>query len=316
MYTREIYNKVKEEIRRRRDEARVTVDIRESLLREKSPEIKEIDSELERTGLLIFKTAVSGKDITPIRERNKLLMQKRADILKKLGYPEDYTEPQYTCKLCSDSGYTIDGAMCSCMKELLRIESIKASGIGRLIEKQSFDNFDIAWYTDGDERDRMEYNFIRTKNFAESFSPSSGKNLLLIGKTGTGKTHLSTAIAKAVIEKGFSVLYDSTQNILSAFESDKFRSPRDESEFKSDKYLETDLLILDDLGAEFTTQFTVSCLYNLLNTRYNRGLSTVISTNLSDEELQAKYEDRIFSRLIGQDTEILLFVGRDKRIYS
>ena len=316
MYTRETYNKVKEEIQRRRDEARNTVDAREALLREKSPEIREIDAELEKTGLLIFKTAVSGKDITPIRERNGLLMERRGAVLKKLGFPEDYTAPQYTCKICSDSGYTLDGAMCSCMKELLRLESIKASGIGRLIEKQSFENFDISWYCQGDERDRMEYNFKRTKSFAENFAPGNGKNLLLIGKTGTGKTHLSTAIAKTVIEKGFSVLYDSTQNILSAFEADKFRSPRDESEFKSDKYLETDLLILDDLGAEFTTQFAVSCLYNLLNTRYNRGLSTVISTNLSDEELQAKYEDRIFSRLVGQDTEILLFVGRDKRVCS
>ena len=316
MYTREIYNKVKEQIQKRRDAAHSTVDIREALLREKSPEIKKIDLELEKTGLLIFKTAVSGKDITPIRERNKLLMQKRSEVLKSLGYPDDYTEPQYTCKICSDSGYTVNGLMCSCMKELLRLESIKASGIGRLIEKQSFENFDFSWYADGEERERMEYNYIKTRAFAEGFAPGSGKNLLLIGKTGTGKTHLSTAIAKTVIEKGFSVLYDSTQNILSAFEADKFRSPRDDSEFKSDKYLEADLLILDDLGAEFTTQFAVSCLYNLLNTRYNRGLSTVISTNLSDEELQAKYEDRIFSRLVGQDTEILLFVGRDKRICS
>jgi DNA replication protein DnaC len=316
MYTRETYNKVKEEIQRRRDEAHRTVDVREALLREESPEIKEIDTELEKTGLLIFKTAICGKDITPIRERNRLLMERRASVLKKLGYPEDYTVPHYTCKICSDSGYTVEGAMCSCMKELLRLESIKASGIGRLIEKQSFENFDFNWYCQGEERDRMKYNFIRTKSFAEGFTSTNGKNLLLIGKTGTGKTHLSTAIAKTVIEKGFSVLYDSTQNILAAFESDKFRSIRDDSEYKSDKYLEADLLILDDLGAEFTTQFTVSCLYNLLNTRYNRGLSTVISTNLSDEELQAKYEDRIFSRLVGQDTEILLFVGRDKRICS
>lgn len=316
MYTREIYNAVKDELQRRRDEAHATTDAREAYLRSVSPEIKKIDEELEKTGLLVFKTAVSGKDITPIRERNKFLNERREKILAEMNLPSDYTDPHYTCSACSDSGYDKNGLMCSCMKELLRLEGIKASGIGRLIEKQSFSNFDLAWYEEGDERDRMEYNYKKSRAFASDFKVGNGKNLLFIGKTGTGKTHLSTAIAKEVIEKGYSVLYDSTQNILSAFEADKFKSPWDTSESKSEKYLEVDLLILDDLGAEFTTQFTVSCLYNLLNTRYNRGLSTVISTNLSDEELQAKYEDRIFSRLVGQDTEILLFVGRDKRICS
>ena len=159
----------------------------------------------------------------------------------------------------------------------------------------------------------MEHNLKVAKDFAEGFTRDS-KNLLLIGNTGTGKTHISTAIAKTVIEKGYEVLYDSSQNIVSAFEQDRFKSGYGPCEPKGDKYLECDLLILDDLGTEFVNQFTVSCLYNLLNTRINKGLSTVISTNLSPAELSSKYEDRIYSRIVGCDSQILLFGGSDRRL--
>ena len=163
MYTRETYNKVKEEIQRRRDEAHSTVDMREALLREKSPEIREIDSELEKTGLLIFKTAVLGKDIAPIRERNKLLMERRAGVLKKLGYPEDYTAPHYTCKICSDSGYTVEGAMCSCMKELLRLESYS---VARVAELSGFS--DVYFFS----RQFKEYMGLTPTEFVKKYKSS------------------------------------------------------------------------------------------------------------------------------------------------
>ena len=168
--------------------------------------------------------------------------------------------------------------------------------------------------TDASSDRGLPAHFIRTRSFAEGFVPGSGKNLLLIGKTGTGKTHLSTAIAKKIIEKGFDVLYDSAQNIFTAFENDRFRSGYGPYEPEATKFLECDLLILDDLGTEFANQFTVSCLYNLINTRQNKGLSTIISTNLSYDELSGKYEDRIFSRLMGADSKVLLFAGRDRRV--
>jgi DNA replication protein DnaC len=140
-------------------------------------------------------------------------------------------------------------------------------------------------------------------------------NLLLIGTTGTGKTHISTAIAKSVIEQGYSVLYDSAQNIISAYEDDRFRSGYGQGEHKSDKYTECDLLIIDDLGTEYSTPFSISSMYNLINTRQNRGLSTIISTNLPFDALAKKYEDRIFSRIIGRDSKILNFTGKDRRIH-
>ena len=161
----------------------------------------------------------------------------------------------------------------------------------------------------------MRLSLSVAKNYCKNFSKSKG-NLLLIGKTGTGKTHVSTAIAREVINLGYDVIYDSVQNIISDFEDDRFRRGYNDDELKTEKYLECDLLIIDDLGTEFTTQVTVSCIYNLLNTRYNKGLATIISTNLSHDELARKYEDRIYSRIIGAGTKILPFVGRDKRIFG
>lgn len=311
MYGYENYQKVKTEIEKRRLSANAEADRRNLELRAISEDIRIIDAELVKTGLTLFKAACDGADITPIRERNLELNKNRRSLLVALGYPEDYTEPQYTCKKCSDSGF-VGTNMCSCFREMLIKENIKSSGIGKLIEKQSFENFSLNFY-EGEARELMEKNLSAAKDFAAGFGESS-KNLLLIGPTGTGKTHMSTAIAKALIEKGVEVLYDSAQNIVSAFEKDKFKSGYGAYEPEGAKYLECELLILDDLGTEFASQFTVSCLYNLLNTRMNKGLPTVISTNLSPSELSEKYEDRIYSRIVGADSRILLFKGKDKRL--
>lgn len=316
MYSYENYHLVKEEIEKRRLDALASADIRSANLREESEEIRKIDEELSGTGLLLFKTACAGGDIAPIRERNKKLQRERAEIIKSLGYPEDYTDVKYSCPDCSDTGYIGGTKMCQCFREGLIKATIASSGIGNLIEKQSFENFDLEWYkSDKDVYERMKYNLAAAKSYVKNFSKQKG-NLLLAGTTGTGKTHISTAIAREIIHQGYDVIYDSIHNIISDFEADKFKSGYRETEMKSEKYLECDLLIIDDLGTEFSNQFTISCLYNLLNTRQNRGKATVISTNLLGDELSAKYEGRIYSRLIGRDTTVLMFCGKDRRIFK
>ncbi len=315
MYTKEVFQRVKEELERRRTAAEASAAEREKEVHDRSPQTAAIDAELSKTGFLIFKAATTGSDIKPIRERNRELNKKRVALITDLGLPENYTDTHYTCSLCSDTGYKPDGFMCSCMRELIRLEGIKESGMGKLIEKQSFETFDLSWYKENsDTYSRMTNNVKELKRFADNFTDSLSETYLFIGKTGTGKTHLSSAVAKRVIEKGFSVLYDSVQNIISDFETDKFKNAYGFHELKAEKYLTTDLLIVDDLGTEFTSQFTLSVLYNLINTRQNKGLSTIISTNLTPEELSAKYEDRIFSRLIGSGSTILVFSGRDHRV--
>lgn len=310
----DIYRKAKEAIEARRAQALAQSEDRSEILRSLSDEIAEIDKELSGTGMLIFKTACHGGDIAPIKERNRALQQRRRELVVSLGYPEDYDSVHYTCPVCRDSGYVDGVKVCACLRELIAKERIAASAMGRLIEKQSFENFELSVYSyDEKVEEKMRANLAAAKNYVKNFANAS-ENLLLIGPTGTGKTHISTAIAGALIHNGYDVIYDSTQNIISDFEADRFRSGYGSYESRSEKYLECRLLIIDDLGTEFTNQFTVSTLYNLLNTRQNKGLPTVISTNLSPEELAKKYEDRIYSRIIGSGCRVLAFYGKDRRI--
>ena len=313
MYSYENFEKVKEELAARRQNALTEAENRALKLRDESETVKAIDEELSQTGLLIFKAACKKEDISPIKERNQELQKKKKEAIKALGYPEDYAKVKFACATCSDTGYTETGAMCSCFKEALVKATIASSGMGLLLEKQSFDNFDLS-SLEQQKAEIMKRTLRMAKEFAEGF-PKDKSTLLLLGKTGTGKTHVSSAIAKTVIEKGFDVIYDSTQNILNDFENERFKSNYGQKDYHCEKYLECDLLIIDDLGTEFTTPFNLSCLYNLLNTRQNRSLPTVISTNLSPEDLAKKYEDRIYSRIIGRDSKILRFEGKDKRIH-
>ena len=314
MYSYENYHKVKEEIEKRRKEAIARADARAEKLRSESEEIRLIDEQLSKTGLLIFKAACAGEDITPIKEQNERLNARRGEILKKMGYPEDYSDVKYFCEKCSDSGYIGGAKMCSCFREALVKATIASSGIGDLIENQTFDNLDLKSYSTEDAA-YMTAIFETAKKFADKFPNNSTKNLLLCGTTGTGKTHVSTAIARKIIAKGYDVIYDSIHNIISDFEEEKFQNNLRFSESKTKKYFDCDLLIIDDLGTEMVNQFTNSTLYNLLNSRINHGKAVIISTNLSNKSLVSTYEERIYSRIIGS-SRTLQFKGKDRRLLS
>ena len=145
MYTRENYAAAKAEIEKRRIDAIETAEQRNKELSYESEKIRKIDIELGGTGLLLFKTACEGGDIEPIRKRNTELMAQRKAELVRLGYPEDYTEVHYTCPVCRDSGYT-DIRMCDCMRAELTKAALRHSGLGTLIDRQSFENFSLEYY--------------------------------------------------------------------------------------------------------------------------------------------------------------------------
>ena len=201
------------------------------------------------------------------------------------------------------------------MRRALVLAGYESSGIGPLLERQTFDNFSLQYYTDPADQQRMEQVLETARRYVGLFSDEKSQNLLFFGQTGLGKTHLSSAIAKSLIDRGFDVLYETAQNLFGDFEDEKFNRAYNTGveERKTDRYFSCDLLIIDDLGAELSNQFTASCLYNLINTRFNMGKSCIISTNLTHPEIEKRYSQRVLSRLLGQ-YQNLQFTGRDIRM--
>ncbi len=318
-YNKENYIRIRREYADKNLRAKEAAQKRANELHEKFPELLKIDRVLSETGLNILAESMKGREgleerIAKLRASNKELQEARAMYLQSIGYPADYTSVKYECKLCSDTGF-VGTKLCSCMKRDLILAGYESSGIGRLIRTQSFDTFRLDYYNrTPEERRNMERVLTSCRTYSEQFSAESSTNLLFCGTTGLGKTHLSTSIAKVVIERGFDVVYDTAQNILSDFEYERFgRGYGDNSESRTDKYFECDLLIIDDLGTEMTNQFTLSCLYNIMNTRINHSKSMIISTNLTQGEIRDRYNDRITSRLFGEFL-VLLFEGKDVRL--
>lgn len=322
-YSATVVNKIREEYSQKRQRAVDLSLARQNETYAKCPVLREIDLALSMTGLNIYKASLQDcesleQKIELIKKENNELHKQKRQLLKMNGFSEDYTDIKYECDKCSDTGY-IGINMCSCMKKALVKEAYCQSGLGKVLEKQTFDNFDITYYpenlTEGKINPRaiMQNIFDKSKNFVKNFGKKECDNLLFVGSTGLGKTHLTTAIAKGVIDKGFDVVYDSAQNIIRAFEKQRFDS--DETAVSDvERFFECDLLIIDDLGTEFKNSFTQSALYNLINTRINSGKSMIISTNLDELDLIRKtYDDRITSRLIGS-FRTFKFEGKDIRI--
>ena len=315
-YSKKAVESVRLEFEARRVNLEKDRENRLNIAYDKIPELLSIDNELSKTGVKIMGLAMSGKKnydekIDGLRKENLALQEKRGTLLEENGFSRDFTSFRYICNDCNDYGYK-DGKMCHCYKEALTKKQLEISGLGKLLDTQSFESFSLDYYTDKKEMESL-VSFLQ--NYANNFG-SGSQSLLFVGGTGLGKTHLSTAIAKVLIEKGYNVVYESAQNIFADFERDRFRDHYDQGyEMLGDRYLDADLLIIDDLGTEMVTNFSVSCLYNIINTRLNRSLPIIASTNLSSAEIRKMYNDRITSRLFGEFI-IRKFVGSDMRKLS
>ncbi len=318
-YNKENYIRIRQEYADKNLRAKEAAERRAAELHEKFPELLKIDRVLSETGLNILAESMKGREgleerIAKLREGNRELQEMRAAYLQSIGYPPDYTSVKYECGICSDTGF-VGTKLCECMRRDLILAGYESSGIGKLIRTQSFETFRLEYYgRSPEERRNMERVLTICRTYAERFAAEKGDNLLFCGTTGLGKTHLSTSVAKVVIERGFDVVYDTAQNMLSDFEYERFgKNYGDNSEPRTAKYFDCDLLIIDDLGTEMANQFTLSCLYNVINTRINHSKAMIISTNLTQNEIRDRYSDRITSRLFG-DFMALRFVGKDIRL--
>ena len=296
---------------------------RQSLVYSRSPKIKALDKDIRALMLEVVGAALgsAGRGMDEIEAESLEKQARRAEELVRLGYDSSYLDEIYSCKKCRDTGM-LGSNICSCLMELYRLEQAKALSDLPGLGGESFDKFDLKWYSSAIDpaagespRQRMERILATCRAYAGSFGENS-VNLLFRGGTGLGKTFLSACIARAVSEKGFSVVYDSALSILEAFEAQKFYRPGEENADAASRVrqiLSCDLMILDDLGTEMLTSFSVSALYNIINTRLIRGKKTIISTNLSPEELRRRYSAQIVSRLEGEYLA-LDFIGRDIRM--
>ena len=298
------YRRAEEEAKLRRHEVELSV-----------AGVAEINKQLSLTGIEIMEAAMKNDmaAIETIKAKNLDLMAKRAELLVSAGYPFDYTEIKYECPLCGDTG-AIDNKMCVCMRKKLVEAGFESSGMSDLIREQKFSNFSLDYYRQSpDEYKRMSAIYSLLLQYAEKFTPGESKNIAMFGGTGLGKTHLSSAVAGKIIESGHDVYYIGAQGMISDFEYNRFgNSSMGSVDGDVDRYIECDLLIIDDLGTEVNNQFTTSCLYNVINTRLNKRKPTLISTNLTPDEFRHRYWDRITSRVFGEYV-ILPFVGKDVR---
>lgn len=319
-YSKNVYMTAQNKLDRRRKNAVEELEIRRAKAYLAIPELAEIQSRIAACGAQVigaFAKGANGKAYVEELARESLAAQKRRkELLVEAGLPENYLEAQFTCTVCEDTGVTENG-ICDCQRKLL-VETAKDEISKHApLRASTFEKFSLDFYPEAPDangispKKRMGEIAKFCEDYANDFSLRS-PSLFMHGATGLGKTHLSLSIANIVTEKGMGVIYSSAPNLFVELEREHFSRQNPNERTFERELLETDLFIIDDLGVEFSTQFTVSCVYNIINSRILSGKPTIISTNLTPAELEDKYTQRITSRIIGSYIS-LKFIGRDIR---
>ena len=266
---------------------------------QKIPQIREINEVLFNTGKELISIISNGRGedvsqkVEQLKQYNLGAQAMSRKILAENGYPEDYLDMHYTCPVCSDTGYNGD-RFCECFRSLCGKLAADELNKSSQLKLSSFNSFSLSYYS-GENYFAMKKILEYTMQYAATFSPTS-KSILMFGQTGLGKTHLSLAIANVVLEKGYSVIYDSAINVLRNIEKEHFSY--EHSSEMIDLVMDTDLLILDDMGTEYESQFYNATIYNIINTRLNCGKPSIISTNLDLSGIARRYDNRVVSRII------------------
>lgn len=323
-YDIELYRAVEAEYEDIRRENEQDLARRREQVFEKVPEVMEVDDEIKMLGLKLYKIALGGGEIKEqveaLREEQKRLLSKRSALLIENGYSVDELSERFTCDKCRDTG-SVGTTACECYRRKLITKAYEQSNLSSQLEEQSFETFDLSVYSDKHDetfgtspRGHMKNVLNICADFVKDFDKTE-KNLLFWGAPGLGKTFLSTCIAKELIKRGHSVIYETAYQTFSLLEELKFKrtDDYDKLKFKVDKLYSCDLLILDDLGSEFSTQYTNAALFDILNSRMISGKKTVINTNLSISELANKYSERVVSRILG-NYMVFHFIGNDIRL--
>ena len=319
------YKKLLREYDQKRTLAQHELEQKQKEVYTKIPEVLKIDQTLSSTGIQISKAILHSpqqakKLIKGFEKKNLDLTIRKAELLHTHGYPKDYLEPSYECMECKDTGY-IGSTPCSCFKQRLIELAYTQSNLRDILAVENFDSFNFNYYSTEVNTEigiSPQENIKRIYNLCVRFVTQFDKlfsNLIFYGPTGLGKTFLCNCIAKDLLDQGKTVLYLTAFQLFKIFEDHKFRPEENTEEGQSylDAIFTVDLLIIDDLGTEFSTALTGSELFNCLNSRLLDQKSTIISTNLSPSDWENQYSSRIVSRLFGH-YQTLKFFGEDIRL--
>ena len=317
-YSRAIVQRAEARLQSEKEQNERSSRARIAAIYEKEPRLGEIERELRRTAAHVLAATFRRQGdpvaaMQQLKKENLALQQERDWILQAEGLEPDDLTVQPICPTCGGTGY-VGAVMCECLKELCRQEQKKE--LTNLFGAESFEKFRLDLYPEQYDnqlkrspREVMNRTYHDTLSYAQNFTCTS-PSLLFVGATGLGKTYLSACIARTVADRGFSVSYAPVGQLMAAFENEKFRPQPDTS--CTEEYFFCDLLIIDDLGTEMTTQFTISALYQILNTRLMGAKPTIVSTNLPLGDLSARYSEQIASRLLGA-YRLYKFYGDDIR---
>lgn len=286
------------------------------------PELLELDRQIRDLSLAHARARLHNQDgeCDLSAEIHKISEQKE-QLLVKNGFSADYLKPVYECPDCQDTGY-INGVKCHCFEKEIVNFLYSQSNLKTVLEHENFSHFNIEYYPDDyteeatglTPRDNMKHVLATAKSFVSDFATEPA-NLLIYGNTGVGKTFLTNCIAKELLDRSHTVVYLTSLKLFDILETYKF--DRDISQAEKDAtisyILTSDLLIIDDLGTELNNSFTSSQLYHCIDTRLTNRRSTIISTNLSFDDLREQYSERIFSRITSNYT-LLKITGDDIRL--
>ena len=302
-----------------RDAESKALKLRKAEIAEKYPEIIAVDNEIQKLSLkmslAVLKSSGNENTLNTFKEAITDLRVKKCEMLVERGYDPEYINLHYRCNKCKDTGF-IGPTKCSCYKEKIIKLYYKNSELENTIRYNNFNNFDLNLFSNhkiGEEkyspRKNME-NILEyiLKEYIPNF-PSISTNLLFYGNPGSGKTYLSYCISKAILDKGFLVVYKTSDELIKNLRDVRFNNDTNMESL----LLDCDLLIIDDLGAEHLNEFSITELFNIINKRILTKKKMLISTNLTLPNITKQYSERIASRLIG-DFKLCKFYSEDIRI--
>ena len=297
--SRSQYDEIMHEYEQRRTRARQDAEEAKIKVREQIPEYADIEDRITDLAMECAGRVFEG-DKTAVEKMKKEigdLTLRQQELLKEHGFPADFLDEKYECSDCRDTGYTNEHTKCHCLKQAELRYMYRQSNIEEILQRENFDTLSFEYYTDS-ESERMKEIIEKCRRFADDFGKKY-ENILLYGDVGVGKTFLTNCMAKAILDKGYSVIYFTSMRLFDTLSRELFRYDENESwDVQKDIYT-CDLLIIDDLGTESVNSFVASRLFDIINERDLRKKSTIISTNLSFEDIDGRYTERNFSRIFG-----------------